>query len=389
MEKLSEEVKLFEDMVKFMEKISVSNEKVTMDDREVLSVARNNVNGVQCELCTVISSSSTAIDVSLIVSDYRSKVEKELINICNKVSNITIKVDVKDYVDSFQHDEIDTYFKKRKKLTLESEDYEQTLEFMDKLMVIARKEQVSEKDLSILIRAYNMIMTVYRALSDTLDSDQSSSVWDIDVSLTINESRSKVEKELSYICNNMTNHTIKEAVSRHLDSFKAGHLPKKLLPRVNYLTSNSITIGKEFHVFCTLSICIYNFFSPDMKTTNKKSKLGSGNGEFRSDAEVDFGYHDHSKRIKKDHRKRIKEQEDLYSQINASFRDFYHEHVGKGNEIPHAYTADDISEDDFFGDWEPELMGKGIDVPNVYTVDDSSEDEYDSCTEMSDGIFSF
>ena len=135
---------------------------------------------------------------------------------------------------------MDTYFKKRKKLTLESEDYEQTLEFMDKLMVIARKEQVSEKDLSILSRAYNMIMRVYRALSDTLDSDQSSSVWDIDVSLTINESRSKVEKELKYICNNMTNHTIKEAVSHHLVGFKAGHLPKKLLPRVNFHTSNSI-----------------------------------------------------------------------------------------------------------------------------------------------------
>lgn len=138
------------------------------------------------------------------------------------------------------HDETNTYLKKRKKLMLESEDYEQTLEFMDKLMVIARKEQVSEKDLSILSRTYNMIMRVYRALSHTLYSDRSSSVWDIDVSLTINESRSKVEKELNYICNNMTNHTIKEAVSHHLVGFKAGHLPKMLFPRVNFLTSNSI-----------------------------------------------------------------------------------------------------------------------------------------------------
>ena len=147
-----------------------------------------------------------------------------------------------DAVIDDDDDEIDTYFEKRKKLTLESEDYEQTLEFMDKLMVIARKEQVSQKDLSILIRAYNMIMRVYRAVSDTLDSDQSSSVWDIDVSLTINESRSKVENQLNHICNNVTNQTIKESISCHLDAFKACHLPKKLLPRVNFLTSNSIAV---------------------------------------------------------------------------------------------------------------------------------------------------
>ena len=144
--------------------------------------------------------------------------------------------------DAADDDEISAYFKKWKKLNLESEDYEQTLELMDNLFVIARKEQVSEKDLSILSRAYNTIMMVHLALSDTLDSDQSCSVRDIDVSLTINESRSKVEKELNYICNNVTNHIIKESISRHLDAFKAGHLPKKLLPRVNFLTSNSIAV---------------------------------------------------------------------------------------------------------------------------------------------------
>ena len=109
MEKLSEEVKLFEDMVKFMEKISLSNEKVTNEDRKALSVARNNVNAVHRELCAVISSSS-AIDVSLIVKDYRSKVEMELNDICNMVSNLNIKVDIKDYVDSFQVNYLLSYF---------------------------------------------------------------------------------------------------------------------------------------------------------------------------------------------------------------------------------------------------------------------------------------
>ena len=127
---------------------------------------------------------------------------------------------------------------------------------MDKLKVIARKEQASGKDLSILICPYSMIMRVYHALSKTINSNQSSSVWDIDVSLTINESRSKVEKELNYICNNVTNHTIKESISRHLDAFKAGHLPKKLLPRVNFLTSNSIAVLLLIIVICFIYIML-------------------------------------------------------------------------------------------------------------------------------------
>nr|GEX70143.1 14-3-3-like protein [Tanacetum cinerariifolium] len=106
MEKVvSKEVKLFEEMVEFMEKISVRNvEELTIDDRKDLSVACDKVNGVHREMSAVIlsSSSSPTIDISLIVRDYRSKVEKELNDICNKVSNLSIKHDIKDYVKSFQ-----------------------------------------------------------------------------------------------------------------------------------------------------------------------------------------------------------------------------------------------------------------------------------------------
>ncbi|GJS56367.1 hypothetical protein Tco_0629729 [Tanacetum coccineum] len=90
---------------------------------------------------------------------------------------------------------------------------------MQKLIVIAKKEQVSEKDLNILFHAYYMIMRVYRNLSYTIDSDLSSSIWDLDPSLIIDESPPKVENELNFICNNMTNHTIKEAISQHLVKF--------------------------------------------------------------------------------------------------------------------------------------------------------------------------
>ncbi|GJW29946.1 hypothetical protein Tco_0046821 [Tanacetum coccineum] len=88
--------------------------------------------------------------------------------------------------------EINPYLGKKKKLILESKDYQQTLLFMDKLKVIAGQEQVSSKDLGILFYVYNMIMGVYCGLYKIIDSVESSSVWDIDVSLTINESRTKI-----------------------------------------------------------------------------------------------------------------------------------------------------------------------------------------------------
>ncbi|GKF38376.1 hypothetical protein Tco_0118437, partial [Tanacetum coccineum] len=80
-----------------------------------------------------------------------------------------------------------------------------------------------------------------------------------------------------------------------------------------------------------------------METINKKSKLGSGDGEFWSDADPGFGYHDHSKRIKK--------REDIFSQINAIFGDCDPKHVGNG--IGNI-QADDILEDDFLLYEDPE-----------------------------------
>nr|GEW25429.1 14-3-3-like protein A [Tanacetum cinerariifolium] len=340
------------------ENIYISNEQVTIDDRKALSVARDNVNSVHREMSTAILSSSLATDVSLIVKDYRLKVGKELNDICNKVSNLTIKVNVKDYVDSIQHDydfcidddddddfgEINPYLEKKKKLILESEDYEQTLLFLDKLKEIAGLEQVSSKDLGILFHTYYMITEVYCGLYKIIDSVESSSVWDIDMSLTINESRTKVQNELNYICNNMTNHTIKEAISHHLVGYKAGNRPTKLLPRI---LAERRRVSRQ----------------SEMETTNKKSKLGSGDGEFWSDADPGVGHHDHSKRIKK--------REDVYQQIKAIFRDC-DQHFG--NEIGNI-QADDILEDDFLLNWDPECLEKGVDVQHDFTVDDSSEGE--------------
>ncbi|GJY21986.1 14-3-3-like protein A [Tanacetum coccineum] len=266
-----------------------------------------------------------------------------------------------------------TYLEKRNKLTLESEDYQQTLEFMQELMVIARKDQVSEKDLNTLFHAYYMIMRVYRNLSYTIDSDLSSSIWDLDPSLIIDESRPKVVNELNFICNNMTNHTIKEAISQHLIGFKAGHLPKKRLPRVKFADLTLLSLPKTFILELIMDKKRVSSQS-EMKTTNKKSKLGSGDGEFWSDADFDLGYHDHNKRIKK--------KEDIFSQINAIFGDLEPGPLGKGIEIQHASTADYISEDDIWVDWDPECLENGVGVPNDYTVDDSLE-HIDNLAKMS------
>ncbi|GJU84426.1 14-3-3-like protein, partial [Tanacetum coccineum] len=527
MEKLSEEVKLFEDMVEFMERVYISNKQVTIDDRKALSVARDNVNDVHREMSAVILSSSLAIDVSLIVKDYTLKVGKELNDICNKVSNLTIKVNVKDYVDSIQlrshaeisvidvclsvkesvrsrrlaltrpHDydfcidddddddfgEINPYLEKKKKLILESDDYEQTLLFLDKLKEIAGQEQVSSKDLGILFHTYNMITEVYCGLYKIIDSAESSSVWDIDMSLTINESRTKVQNELNYICNNMTNHTIKEAISHHLVGYKAGNRPTKLLPRVNFLTSNSISV---LLLLCVL-IDIARFLqrgkecqANQMETTNKKSKLGSGDDvqhdftvddssehdcNFRNDDDDDDGdfgennvYLEENKKLNleaedyketimfmdklmilnvyadlcliidsdaswdnKDATLRIKESRSMVENelsyicnnvSNLTIKEAYSQHLDrkrvlsqsemrktekksklcsgeqnflrgfdpfadwdlectrKGNEIQHASTTDDSSEDDSFAHWDPKRVL--ICFPNDYIVDDSS-----------------
>ncbi|GKA53807.1 CBS domain-containing protein CBSCBSPB1-like protein [Tanacetum coccineum] len=66
----------------------------------------------------------------------------------------------------------------------------------------------------------------------------------------------------------------------------------------------------------------------------------SGDGEFWSDADFDFGYHDNSKRIKK--------QEDICAKIYAIFRDCNSEDVGKG-----------------IGQWEPELVAIATNLMDI------------------------
>ncbi|GKC60647.1 hypothetical protein Tco_1088245, partial [Tanacetum coccineum] len=164
--------------------------------------------------------------------------------------------------------EINPYLEKKKKLILESKDYQQTLLFMDKLKVIAGQEQVSSKDLGILFHAYNMIMG-------------------------------------GVLC------------FLHVPIVYISHKTFVL----QFLTDRKRVSSQS-----------------EMKTTNK-SKLGSLDGEFWSDADFDFVYRDNNERIKK--------QEDNF----ADSKD-----IGKGIEIQHASTTDESSEDDFFGQWEPKLV---------------------------------
>nr|CAA53700.1 14-3-3 protein 32kDa endonuclease [Cucurbita pepo]prf//2107305A nuclear matrix endonuclease [Cucurbita pepo] len=88
--KLAEQAERYEEMVEFMEKVSaaVDNEELTVEERNLLSVAYKNVIGARRASWRIISSieqkeeSRGNDDHVSIIRDYRSKIETELSNIC-------------------------------------------------------------------------------------------------------------------------------------------------------------------------------------------------------------------------------------------------------------------------------------------------------------------
>lgn len=104
------------------------------------------------------------------------------------------------------------------KLDKESRDYNATLRFM---LSFLRKEQVTnEEHRYLLLSAYSNIMDVESILHYFIQSHEVS--CDKDVSLLLNGYRSKVENELQRICDNVSDLTIQQAFTRHLDDFRAG-----------------------------------------------------------------------------------------------------------------------------------------------------------------------
>ncbi|MBA0566079.1 hypothetical protein Goshw_010091 [Gossypium schwendimanii] len=93
MAKLAEQAERYEEMVEFMEKVSASadNEELTVEERNLLSVAYKNVIGARRASWRIISSieqkeeSRGNDDHVATIRDYRAKIESELTSICNGI----------------------------------------------------------------------------------------------------------------------------------------------------------------------------------------------------------------------------------------------------------------------------------------------------------------
>ncbi|XP_022131320.1 14-3-3-like protein [Momordica charantia] len=93
MAKLAEQAERYEEMVEFMEKVSaaIDNEELTVEERNLLSVAYKNVIGARRASWRIISSieqkeeSRGNDDHVSIIRQYRSKIENELSNICDGI----------------------------------------------------------------------------------------------------------------------------------------------------------------------------------------------------------------------------------------------------------------------------------------------------------------
>ncbi|KAI8028009.1 hypothetical protein LOK49_LG02G03057 [Camellia lanceoleosa] len=94
MAKLAEQAERYEEMVEFMEKVSsavVESEELTVEERNLLSVAYKNVIGARRASWRIISSieqkeeSRGNADHVSTIKDYRSKIENELSSICDGI----------------------------------------------------------------------------------------------------------------------------------------------------------------------------------------------------------------------------------------------------------------------------------------------------------------
>ncbi|GAA0143103.1 scaffold/adaptor protein [Lithospermum erythrorhizon] len=96
MAKLAEQAERYEEMVSFMEKVSnsLSNDELSVEERNLLSVAYKNVIGARRASWRIISSieqkeeSRGNEDHVNSIKEYRNKIEKELSQICDGILNL-------------------------------------------------------------------------------------------------------------------------------------------------------------------------------------------------------------------------------------------------------------------------------------------------------------
>jgi len=93
MAKLAEQAERYEEMVEYMEKVAktVDVEELTVEERNLLSVAYKNVIGARRASCRIISSiehkeeSRKNEEHVIQIKEYRGKIEAELSNICDGI----------------------------------------------------------------------------------------------------------------------------------------------------------------------------------------------------------------------------------------------------------------------------------------------------------------
>lgn len=85
--KLAEQVERYDDMAQIMKAVAMSDEDMSEDDRNLLSVAYKNVVGARRSSWRVVSSNQqqkSDYKQSLVI-EYKTTIEKELKDICREV----------------------------------------------------------------------------------------------------------------------------------------------------------------------------------------------------------------------------------------------------------------------------------------------------------------
>jgi len=88
--KLSEQAERFDEMVTFMKQVSVQPQELSVEERNLLSVAYKNVIGARRASWRVISSIEQKGEPEKLplIRDYKKKIETELEEICTEILNI-------------------------------------------------------------------------------------------------------------------------------------------------------------------------------------------------------------------------------------------------------------------------------------------------------------
>ena len=88
--KLAEQAERFDEMVADMKEVAKQPQELTVEERNLLSVAYKNVIGSRRASWRVVTSieQKGEADKMSIIKDYKSKIEEELVEICNDILNI-------------------------------------------------------------------------------------------------------------------------------------------------------------------------------------------------------------------------------------------------------------------------------------------------------------